>query len=99
MVKKLRRSSGEINNKVLLEHFQAGMTSLDTGLRGELKRIEKSLKDEIGQLDERIKHCEHNDEKTHLALQRLYERRTEMVEEIEDHEKRMKTIEKELAKA
>lgn len=106
MVKKSRKSAGEVTNKMLLEHFQAGMTSLDiglrgemTGLRGELKRVEKSLKDEIRQLDERIRQCERNDEKTHLALQRLYEKRVEVVEKIEDHEKRIKIIEKELSAA
>ena len=104
MTKKPRKSSDDITNRMLLEHMQAGMASLDTGLRGELKRVEKSLRSEIKRLDEKIdsltartKQCENNDEKTHLALQRLYEKRVEITEKVEDHEKRIVTIEKEMA--
>lgn len=95
MIKKSRKSSGEITNRMLLEHMQAGKEEL----KNELQKVEKSLRGDIKRLDERIKQCERNDEKTHIALQRLYEKRIVVVEKIEDHEKRITTIEKELATA
>ena len=92
----------EITNQILLQHIQAGKEEL----KGEIQRIDKELKSEIGHLAKRMERVEQdigelkrNDEKTHQALQRLYDRRIETVEKLEDHEKRIVTIEKELATA
>lgn len=56
---------------MLLEHMQAGKEEL----KNDLQRMEKSLRSEIKRLDGKIdglmvrmKQCERNDEKTHLAL-------------------------------
>ena len=88
----------EITNQILLRHIQAGKEEL----KGEIQRIDKELKGlakHMERVEQDIGELKRNDEKTHQALQRLYDRRIDAVEKLEDHEKRIATIEKELATA
>ncbi len=93
--------------RMLLDHLQAGFESLRTDLQSELRRetepLRKAvaqvqadvaqLKGDVGQLKANFAQLQENDEKTHLALQRLYERRIETVEKVEDHQERITAIE------
>ena len=93
-------SRATITNKVLLEHMQAGHEALRTELTREIRRSHTELTREIHRLDAKIEtmgkditELKRNDERTHAALQRLYERRLEVVEQLTDHEKRLVRLE------
>lgn len=90
-----------ITNRVLLMHMQAGhealKSELKTALKMEIHRLDEKieeLKRDMTSLKGDVAELKRNDEKTHAALQRLYERRVEMVEELADHEKRLTHLEK-----
>ena len=87
----------KITLRMLLEHMQAGFESVKTELRSEFhaefRRELDPLKKAVTQLQENVVQLQKNDEKTHLALQRLYDRRIETVERVDDHEERITVIE------
>lgn len=91
-----------ITNEMLLEHMRAGFQEIEVKFLDEIAPMKK----DIQKLKEAAVESQRNHKKTHDALQRLYGRRVEMSEKIdkhdeqlEDHGKRIKMIEKTLVEA
>lgn len=88
-----KKTGGILTLRMLLGHIQAGFESVKTELRSEFRRELNPLKKSVARLQEDVIQLQKNDERTHFALQRLYDRRIETVAKVDDHEERITVIE------
>ena len=85
----MTKRQSPITNRILLQHMQTGHEALRTEMIREIRRLDakiETLKEGFVGLKEDVAELKRNDEKIFAALQRLYERRLEVVEELRDHQ-------------